>query len=76
MKLPIQAQPVMRNVTTADRMGASGNGITPSGCSTWTAIGCTAALAACAGICAASLGSGCVACFAGLGASSCFDCLT
>jgi hypothetical protein len=75
VKIPIQAQPVMRNVSTADRINASGNGITASGCSTWTAIGCAGAVAACAGACYVSLGTACAACFAAIGASSCFSCL-
>jgi hypothetical protein len=73
MKLPIQAQPVLRNVS--DTKIAMMNAVTASGCSTWKKIGCAASVAACAGVCYASGGLACASCFAGLGQSGCIDCL-
>ena len=76
MKVPIQAQPVIRNVSTANHMNVLDNGIIASACPWWKAAGCAAAVAACGGICVASLGTTCVACLAGIGAGDCFSCLT
>jgi hypothetical protein len=76
MKIPIQAQPVIRNVSTANHMNVLDNGITASGCSTWTAVGCAASLAACGAVCYGSGGLACAPCLAAIGASSCMECLT
>ncbi|WP_019502199.1 hypothetical protein [Pseudanabaena sp. PCC 6802] len=73
MKLPVQAQPVLRNVS--DTKIAMTNAVIASGCSTWKKIGCAGAVAACAAVCYASGGLACAGCFAGLGQSSCIDCL-
>jgi hypothetical protein len=71
MKLPNQAQPVMRN--RRDRIQHS-NGFEPSGCSTWKSIRCIAQAAACVPVCAAG-GAGCLPCLIGIGAADCLDCL-
>lgn len=75
MKLPIQAQPVLRNVSDIKMAIASTDAVIPSGCSTWKKIGCASAVAACAAVCYGSAGTACAACFAGLGMGSCIDCL-
>jgi hypothetical protein len=77
MKLPIQSKPVLRYVGDTGMATALTDAVIASGCSTWKKIGCSTALAACGGICAAP-GVGwavCFECFAALGASSCIDCL-
>lgn len=77
MKLPIQAQPVLRNVSDIKMAIASTDAVMASGCSRWKKIACAGAVAACAATCAAP-GVGwavCAECFAGLGMSSCIDCL-
>jgi hypothetical protein len=75
MKLPIQAQPVLRNVSDIKMAIASTNAVMPSGCSTWKKIGCAGAVAACAAVCYGSGLLACAGCFAGLGQSGCIDCL-
>jgi hypothetical protein len=75
MKLPVQAQPVLRKISDTKMAIASTDAITASGCSTWKKIGCAASVAACAAVCYASGGLACAGCFAGLGQSSCIDCL-
>lgn len=75
MKLPIQAQPVQRNINDTKIAMTLTNAVIGSGCSTWKKIGCAASVAACAAVCYASGGTACAACFAGLGQSSCIDCL-
>jgi hypothetical protein len=52
----------------------AGIGINPSDCGLGKKIACAVAVAACATVCAGSLGSACAACFAGLGMGSCIDC--
>ena len=77
MKLPVQSQPVLRNIVGMEMAIASTNAVMASGCSRWKKIGCVGAVAACAGVCAAP-GVGwavCASCFAGLGMGSCIDCL-
>jgi len=70
MNLPNQAEPVIRDFTTAR---FTGNGIMPQGCDTLKKIACAGALLACAAPCATV--AGCVVCLAGVGASGCIDCL-
>ena len=50
-------------------------GIELQGCSLAKKIACAGALAACAVACAGTAGVACASCFAGLGMSSCMDCL-
>ncbi len=71
MKLPIQAQPVTRCVSTL--MFAS-NGLIPQGCSTWDWIKCGTTVAACAAACVDSFGAACIACM-GPAYNQCKDCL-
>ncbi len=67
--LPPQNPAVPRGRSTT----AFTSGLGPSGCSIFKKVACAAAVAACAATCAA--GGACAACFAGLGMSSCIDCL-
>jgi hypothetical protein len=76
MKLPIQAQPVIRNVNTANHINILDNGITASGCAWWKATGCAAALAACGAVCYGSGGLACAPCLAALGAGNCLECVS
>jgi hypothetical protein len=72
MNLPIQSQPVMRNVSTAKLM--LDNGIIASGCSWALAAECVTAVALCGASCL--LGPEvCIPCLAAGGLSYCFQCL-
>jgi hypothetical protein len=75
MNLPVQSQPVLRNVSDTHLLIALDNGVTASSCSVWKKAGCATAVAACAAVCVISDGLACAACFANLGVSSCIDCL-
>lgn len=58
--------------------GAAGQGTTvaPAGCGFWQTLGCAGALLACSADCALDPNKwDCLACFAGWGASSCWNCL-
>jgi hypothetical protein len=61
---------VIDDSTMSDHM------IVPEKCSFWTKIKCGAALVACGAICYVSLGTGCIACLAGLGKGNCLSCFT
>ena len=71
MKLPIQAQPVMRNVSSVRISAALISGVTASECDMST---CGWAIAACA---PAVFGgpTGVAGCLIGLGAGGCVDCV-
>jgi hypothetical protein len=56
-------------------LGQAVGAIRPASCSIWKKAACAGALAACAYVCAQSGGVACAACFAGVGASPCIDCL-
>jgi hypothetical protein len=71
MRVPKQCAPVTRTVS----IGKMQPGIAPSDCNAAKRIACAAAVAACAAVCVGSVGTACVECFAGLGASGCIDCL-
>lgn len=71
MRLPIQAKTVIRSTSTSPMS----DGIGASGCDVFKAIGCAAALAACAAVCVGSAGTACVQCLAGIGAAGCIDCV-
>lgn len=71
MRMPVQLPVIVRNPHVGHMVAA----INPSGCSVFKKIACGGALLACGAVCAASLGTACVECFAGLGASGCIDCL-
>jgi hypothetical protein len=45
-----------------------------SDCGVFKKIGCAGAIAACGAVCVGSLGTACVECLAGIGASGCLDC--
>jgi hypothetical protein len=70
MRMPIQATAVARSTSVSRMSGA----INASGCSPFKKAGCLVAMAACGAVCVGSLGSACVQCLAGLGASGCIDC--
>jgi hypothetical protein len=70
MMMPVQAVPVVRSASPARDAGS----IQPSGCNLLKKIGCGAAIAACGAVCVGSLGTACVECLAGIGASGCIDC--
>jgi hypothetical protein len=70
MRLPYQANAVARGVSIS-RMA---NSVEPSGCPLPKKIACAGAIAACGAVCYASLGTACVQCLAGIGASGCLDC--
>jgi len=70
MRLPRQA-PTVSRFATADRFDAA---VEPSDCSWLKKIACAGALAACGALCAGGP-EACLPCFAGLGATSCVDCL-
>lgn len=53
--------------------GYDRSSVTAQGCPPWVAVGCVAAIAACAASCATVVG--CAACFAGIGASNCLSCV-
>lgn len=71
MNLPIQAQPVIRGISTS--MIAS-NGVIPQGCSVWDWVKCGAIVAGCAAACVISDGAACIACM-GPAYNSCKDCI-
>ncbi len=77
MNLPVQAKPVLRDVNSTRIAIDLTNTVMPSGCSWRKELRCASALVACAATCAApGVGwAACVACFAGVGAPSCIDCL-
>jgi hypothetical protein len=55
---------------------AGGGAVEPQGCNVFKAIGCAVSVAACSVACATGAGvPACAACFAGLGAGGCIDCL-
>jgi hypothetical protein len=70
MRLPHQSPAVTRGISIAPITET----LTPSGCSVFKKVGCATAIAACGAVCFASLGSACVQCLAGIGASGCIDC--
>jgi hypothetical protein len=72
MTMPNQALPVQRNMGVGSMK--SKGAIRPSDCGVFKAIGCVAAVAACAATCVAGP-EACIGCFAGVGASGCIDCL-
>ena len=71
MMIPVQATPVFRNVC---KTNDEGGGIKPSDCNIFKKVACGAAIAACGAVCVGSLGTACVECLAGIGASGCIDC--
>lgn len=70
MRLPIQVHAVVRHPSVTSQTGS----IQPSSCDTWKKISCGAAIVACGAVCYISLGTDCVQCLAGVGASGCIDC--
>jgi len=70
MRLPVQSAAVVRTPHSARVAG----GITPSDCSILKKVACAGALVACGAVCVGSLGTACVECLAGIGASGCIDC--
>lgn len=70
MMMPLQALPVLRGPSQVQDAGA----IEPSDCSLGKKIACGAAAIACGAVCVGSLGTACVECLAGIGASGCIDC--
>ena len=70
MMMPVQASPVFRTASAVPDDGA----IEPSGCNVLKKVACGAAIVACGAVCVGSLGTACVECLAGIGASGCIDC--
>lgn len=70
MMMPAQALPVRRTASQAQDEGS----IEPSGCNVFKKVACGAAIVACGAVCVGSLGTACVECLAGIGASGCIDC--
>lgn len=70
MMMPVQASPVRRSASATSDDGA----IEPSGCNVFKKVACGAAVVACGAVCVGSLGTACVQCLAGIGASGCIDC--
>lgn len=70
MRLPNQARAVARS-TSVSRMSGS---VDASDCNIFKKAGCAAAIVACGAVCVGSLGTACVECLAGIGASGCIDC--
>ena len=70
MMMPLQARPVSRGASQTWDTGA----IEPSDCNVLKKLACGTAIAACGAVCFASLGTACVECLAGIGASGCIDC--
>lgn len=70
MRLPTQAPAVSRSVSIDHYAGEIGS----SGCSFLKKAACAAATVACGAVCVGSLGTACVQCLAGIGASGCIDC--
>jgi hypothetical protein len=71
MRVPKQTSPVTRLASTATfgpKVAISGD------CPWYKKVACGAAVLACAASCLAGP-EACIACFAGLGSSSCIDCL-
>jgi hypothetical protein len=71
MRLPTQSAAVVRN----PQVGRLAAGVEPSGCSIFKKVACAGALVACGAVCVGTLGTACVQCLAGIGASGCIDCL-
>ena len=70
MRMPNQAHPVKRSMS----IGYLEGGVQPSDCPWYKAAACAVAVGLCADSCA--LGPEvCFPCFAGLGQTSCIDCL-
>lgn len=70
MMMPVQASPVLRTVSNYREEHA----VEPSGCNVFKKVACGAAIAACGAVCIGSLGTACIQCLAGIGASGCIDC--
>lgn len=70
MRLPVQSAAVDRN----PHVGRLLTGVEPSDCSLLKKIACGGAILACGAVCVGSLGTACVECLAGIGASGCIDC--
>jgi hypothetical protein len=70
MRLPTQAPAVIRSASIEQSVGS----VHVSGCNVFKKIACGAAIAACGAVCVGSLGTACVQCLAGIGASGCIDC--
>jgi len=70
MMMPAQASPVLRSIAKSRSNGT----IEPSGCNVFKKVACGAAIAACGAVCVGSLGTACVECLSGIGASGCIDC--
>jgi len=73
MRLPVQAQPIMRTRWTRSPRPAAG--IAPSSCGFVKAIECAGGVIAGAAACAVTGGDGCVAALAVLATAGCCDCL-
>jgi hypothetical protein len=78
MHLPIQAEPIIRNVNTAKStriaVMPSEDIISTFGCSRWKKVACAGAVAACTAACVVTGSAACINCFAAVG-SGCIDCL-
>jgi hypothetical protein len=70
MMMPVQASPVARSIGSVRETGS----VEPSGCNILKKAACGVAFVACGAVCYASLGTACVQCLAGVGASGCIDC--
>jgi hypothetical protein len=70
MILPKQAPAVVRGISVYRNAGR----IEPSDCSFLKKVACGTAFVACGAVCIGSLGTACVECLAGIGASGCIDC--
>lgn len=70
MMMPAQALPVLRTAPQGYEEGS----IEPSGCNVFKKVACGAAIVACGAVCVGSLGTACIQCLAGIGASGCIDC--
>jgi hypothetical protein len=70
MRMPLQSPAIVRSIHLARITGA----VEPSGCSLAKKIACGGAILACGAVCVGSLGTACVECLAGIGASGCIDC--
>lgn len=70
MRLPPQAHAVARG-TSVSQLSRR---VDSSGCNVFKKATCAAAIVACGAVCAGSLGTACVQCLAGIGASGCIDC--
>ena len=70
MRIPMQAAAVTRSVSIGRYTGE----VQSSDCNFLKKAACGVATVACGAVCVGSLGTACVECLAGIGASGCIDC--